>query len=385
MAPLNGLKVIDFTHLLPGELCSTALSDLGCNVLRIESMTKTLGQMLPPIIDGHSLYFWSLHRNKQRISIDLKKPEGCKLAKRLIEEADVLIENFRPGVMDRLGLGYAEMSALNPKLIFCSISGYGQNGSWSGKPGHDLNLIAESGVLGMNAKEGEKPILPSVLVSDYTSAMYAAISITSHLYERQTSGKGKHIDISMFESALSTMGIMGTALLYEQEHTGVEHYTYPRELPNYSVYECSDKRYLAVASLEPPFWKTFCEKAGIPQLAKKLVTSHDEAAYQTIAAVIKGKTLAEWIDIFDDTNCCVSPVSTIAEALQHPPVKERAVIHHMAHPHLGDVPQVTTPLSEDISESTAYDDRAEQSSVVLKEMNYSDSEIEQLKRDRVIL
>ncbi|CAN5656072.1 CoA transferase [soil metagenome] len=385
MAPLNGLKVIDFTHLLPGELCSTALSDLGCSVIRIEPMTKTLGQLLPPLVDGHSLYFWSLHRNKQRISIDLKNQDGIKIAKRLIEEADVLIENFRPGVMDRLGLGYAAMSELNPRLIFCSISGYGQSGSWSGKPGHDLNLIAESGVLGMNAREGEKPILPSVLVSDYTAAMYAAISISSQLYERERTNQGKHIDISMFESALSTMGIMGTALLYEELHPNVTHYTYPRELPNYSVYECSDKRYLAVAALEPPFWKTFCEKAGIPELAKKLVTSHDEEAYQTIAAAIKSKTLAQWTAIFDDTNCCVSPVSTIAEALQHPPVKERAVVHHMAHPLLGDVPQVTTPLSESIDASTAYDDRAEQSSVVLKQLNFSDEQIEGLKRDRVIL
>ena len=139
---------------------------------------------------------------------------------------------------------------------------------------------------------------------------------------------------------------MGTALLYEQEHPGVEHYTYPRELPNYTVYECSDKRYLAVASLEPPFWKIFCETAGVPQLAKKLVTAQDQDAYQSIAAAIKSKSLAEWMKIFENTNCCVSPVSTIAEALQHPPVKERQVVHHMLHPRLGDVPQVTTPLSE---------------------------------------
>jgi crotonobetainyl-CoA:carnitine CoA-transferase CaiB-like acyl-CoA transferase len=385
MAPLNGLKVIDFTHLLPGELCSTALCDLGCEVLRIEPLTKTLGQMLPPIVDGQSLYFWSLHRNKQRIAIDLKSPAGLQIAKQFLQSADILIENFRPGVMDRLGLGYAELRNWNPRLIYCSISGYGQKGSWSGKPGHDLNLIAESGVLGMNAKVGERPILPSVLVSDYTSAMYAAIRITSHLYERERTNEGTHIDISMFESALSTMGIMGTALLYEELHPDLAHYTYPRELPNYTVYECSDKRYLAVASLEAPFWKTFCEKAGIPELSKKVVTRHDDELYRTISAAIKSKSLAEWIEIFDDTNCCVSPVSTIAEALQHPPVKEHGVVHHMAHPKLGDVPQVTTPLSDGVDSSTAYDDRAEQSTTILKALNYSDADIERLKRDRVIL
>ena len=162
-------------------------------------------------------------------------------------------------------------------------------------------------------------------------------------------------------------------------------YTYPRELPNYTVYECSDKRYLAVASLEPPFWKIFCETAGVPQLAKKLVTAQDQDAYQSIAAAIKSKSLAEWMKIFENTNCCVSPVSTIAEALQHPPVKERQVVHHMLHPRLGDVPQVTTPLSEAIPESTAYDDRAEQSNLVLKQLDYSELEIERLKREKVIL
>ncbi len=384
MAPLSGLKVIDFTHLLPGELCSTALSDLGCSVLRIEPLTTTLGQMLPPIIDGHSLYFWSLHRNKQRISVDLKTDDGLKIAHKVLEDADVLIENFRPGVMERLGLGFEAVSVANPKLIYCSISGYGQSGSWSEKPGHDLNLIAESGVLGLNAKEGDRPILPSVLVSDYTSAMYAAIRIASHLYERERTGKGVHIDVSMFESALSTMGIMGTALLYEKLHPELGHYTYPRELPNYTVYECSDKRYLAVAALEAPFWKTFCEKAGIPELAKTVVKSHDNSICEKIASVIRTKTLAEWTAIFENTNCCVSPVSTIEEALQHPPVKEHGVVHHMAHPKLGDVPQVSTPLSEAMSASTAYDDRAEQSGAVLSQLGYSDAEIERLKKNKVI-
>lgn len=385
MAPLDGIKVIDFTHLLPGELCSTALSDLGCSVLRIEPLTPTLGQMLPPVVDGHSLYFWSLHRNKQRISVDLKKSEGVAIARRVVEDADVVIENFRPGVMDRLGLGYDTISAINPRLIYCSISGYGQTGSWSGKPGHDLNLIAESGVLALNAREGEKPILPSVLVSDYTSAMYAAIRIASQLYERHRTNAGTHIDVSMFESALSTMSIMGTALLYEELHPQLGHYAYPRELPNYTVYECSDKRYLAVAALEAPFWKTFCEKAGIPELSDKVVKTVDEQISNKIAAAIRQKPLQEWISIFDNTNCCVSPVSTIAEALRHPPVKEHGIVHHMSHPRLGDVPQVSSPLSECMEASTAYDDRAEQSASVLSALGYSDEQIVRLKEKEVIL
>lgn len=209
--PLSNVTVLDFSHLLPGELCSTILSDLGCEVTRVESLKPGLAQRLPPIVKGESLYYWSVHREKSRIALDLKQPAAVEIVLRLAQQSDVVIENFRPGVMDRLGIGYSALKEQNPGLIYCSISGYGQNSAWSQRPGHDLNFVAESGVLSQTASPDGEPKVTGLLVSDYMSATYAALSVVAALYEREQAGTGRHLDISMFESALSTVNLPATA------------------------------------------------------------------------------------------------------------------------------------------------------------------------------
>ncbi|MBI4533527.1 MAG: CoA transferase, partial [Candidatus Melainabacteria bacterium] len=188
--PFNKLQVLDFAHLLPGELCSTILTDLGFKIIRIESLEPGLGQRLPPLIKGESLYYWSLHRNKRRIALNLKSKAGIEVVRKLARESDVILENFRPGVMNRLGIGYSQMQRINSKLIFCSISGYGQNSAWSQRPGHDLNYVAEAGILSFNQTPNGQPVMPGVLVSDYMAGIYAALAIVSALYERQCTGQG---------------------------------------------------------------------------------------------------------------------------------------------------------------------------------------------------
>jgi len=357
---------------------------MGASVLRVESLQLTLGRMLPPVVNGQSLYFWSLHRNKQRIGLNLKHVDGTNIIYKIVKDYDVVLENFRPGVMDRLGLGYDKLKEINPRLIYCSISGYGQTGSCSQKPGHDLNFLAEAGIIELNGRENEKPTLPPVLVSDYMSGMYASLQIVAQLYACQTTGKAAYIDISMFESALSTMAILGTSKLYEQAHPEITPYTYPRELPNYNVYECKDKRYLAVASLEPQFWQIFCEKIGCPEQARKLPNQHDQELKKILEDAIKMKDLSEWRLIFEDSNCCVSPVNTVLEALSSAAALERNVVHQMRHPSLGVVPQVACPLSDPIAESTAFDDTKNQTIEVLRKSGYEDADIERLRSEKVI-
>lgn len=342
--PLTNIKVLDFAHLLPGELCSTILSDMGMQVTRIEPIEPGLGKRLPPVVDGESLYYWSLHRNKKRLAIDLKRPEGVKLVHRLIEQIDVVVENFRPEVMDRLGIGYEQLSKINPGLIFLSISGYGQNSQWSQRPGHDLNFVAESGVLNQHKNPDGTPTLPGILVSDYMSALYGALAVSGQLMERAATGKGKHIDISMFECSLSTLNILSTGLLY----TGIDPisggFNYPAEMPNYTVYRCKDERYLAVASLEKPFWDKFCKLIGREDLQPITVRAEDNELRQILAKEIEKKTLSEWNQIFDGSDCCVSPVNTLQEALQQLPTKERNLLVNASHPILRNVPQMTTPV-----------------------------------------
>lgn len=382
---LSKFKVLDFAHLLPGELCSTILSDMGMQVIRIEPLEPGLGKRLPPVVDGESLYYWSLHRNKKRLSIDLKKTEGVELIHRLIKEVDVVVENFRPEVMERLGIGFEQLSEINPRLIFLSISGYGQKSQWSQRPGHDLNFVAESGVLNQHKNPDGSPTLPGILVSDYMSALYGALAVSAHLMERETTGKGKHIDISMFECSLSTLNILTTGLLY----TGVDPveggFNYPNEMPNYCLYKCKDDRYLAVASLERPFWEKFCTLIGREDLKPKTVKPEDYDLKATLAGEIEKKTLAEWNVIFDGSDCCVSPVNTLQEALSTLPTKERKLLVNATHPVLGAIPQMTTPVfNREENDVVARDDKSHDSMEVLCGLGLTRDEVERLEKVAVL-
>jgi crotonobetainyl-CoA:carnitine CoA-transferase CaiB-like acyl-CoA transferase len=384
-SPLDKVRVLDFSHLLPGELCSTILSDLGCQVIRIESLKPGLGKLLPPLIKGESLYYWSLHRNKRRICLDLKSEKGVEVVKRLVKESDVVLENFRPGVMNRLGIGYRPLRRVNKSLIFCSISGYGQNSAWSHRPGHDLNYVAEAGILSLNRRPDGPPVLPGVLVSDYMAAIYGALAVAAALFEREHTGKGKHLDISMFECALSSLNILATMLLYTgQPESG---FTYRADLPNYNIYECRDGKFLAVASLEPQFWATFCERIGRPDLKTARPTGPDTSLQAEIANILKARTQAEWLQVFEQGDCCVSPVHTLEEALSHLPARERGVITHIIHPILGKVPQMASPVamkSADHKVEGLAGDPARETARLLKKLGYTRNEIAELSSERVI-
>jgi crotonobetainyl-CoA:carnitine CoA-transferase CaiB-like acyl-CoA transferase len=385
--PLAGVKILDFTHLLPGELCSTMLSDLGCEIVRLESIGSRLASQLPPIVEGESLYYWSIHRNKKRIAVDLKNPQGLELARRLIQSSDALLENFRPGVMKRLGLSYTDAQRLNPRIIYCSISGYGQENSYSGRPGHDLNFLAESGILDAGTSNGDRPTIPGALVSDYTSALYAALAVVSHLLAVGKNGQGKHIDISMFESALSTQQIMATSLMYLGLTRDKIAFRYPAELPHYSVYQCKDGKYLAIAPLEGQFWKTFCHTTGNDELAEMQVQPQDPELVARLQLLFRGKTLDEWMKQFAGTNCCVSPVNSVSEALQSAPAKERNIVSYLEHPKLGAIPQIANPMLSLEERQVAHQSVAtsdSQAVALLNQAGYDQTAIDQLCRDGVI-
>lgn len=387
MLPLSGVRLLDFTHLLPGELCATVLGDLGADVIRIEPLVPGLGTKLPPVVKGESLYYWSVHRNKKRIAIDLKREEGREIARRFAKDADALLENFRPGVMKRLGVSYSDVHKVNPSLVYCSISGYGHDNSWSAKPGHDINFVAESGVLDLTRDGNERPVLPGALLSDYMAGLYGALSVVSALFQRMKTNKGKHIDISMFESSVSTQQIMATALLYLGLTKDQTSFCYPQEMPHYTVYECSDGRHLAAAPLEMPFWNTFCERTGLTDLRDIVVKPHDQQISERIAAVIKTKSLAEWLEAFDGSDCCVSPVNTIQEALKTVPALERHLLSHLEHPILGQIPQVASPMlskSERRHGTRSVETTDRDAVKALKALGYSTKDIRNLCSEKII-
>jgi crotonobetainyl-CoA:carnitine CoA-transferase CaiB-like acyl-CoA transferase len=350
-------------------------------------MVPGLASKLPPIVNGESLYYWSVHRNKKRLAIDLKHPEGREIAHRFVETSDALLENFRPGVMKRLGLSYAEVHKINSALVYCSISGYGHDNSWSDRPAHDLNLIAESGVLDFTRAPDGRPVLPGALVSDYMAGMYGALAVVSALLSRVKSGKGKHIDISMFEAAISTQQIMATALTYLGLKREESTFAYPSELPHYTVYQCADGRYIAMAPLEMPFWNMFCENVGMPDWIDKVVEPKDEKVQERIRTMMATKPLHEWVEIFDRKPCCVSPVNTIDEALQTVAAQERHLLTYMVHPTLGSIPQLASPMLNQqerrhMCKPVATMDNA--AVKALKDLGYSVKEIKRLCSENIV-
>lgn len=384
--PLSGIKVLDFTHLLPGELTVSILSDLGCEITRIERLQPGLAQTLPPIVKGESLYFWSVRREEKRLGLDLKKEQAKEIIYKLAENADILVENFRPGVMGRLGLGYGKLHNLNRKLIYCSISGYGQNSSWSQRPGHDINLQAEAGILHINRQLDNRPSMPGTLLSDFMSASMAAISIATSLFERERTGKGRHLDISMFDSAFWTQCLASTFSAYFEQEPRETSPSYREGLSNYNVFRCLDGRYLAVAPLEPQFWQTFCERIDRPDLITIPAFGTNKELKKTLESEIAKKTLAEWLEAFRNHDCCVSPVNTLKEAMCFLPTEERQLLQDLIHPVLGKIKQIRTPLpfERKSDQIVVAADLAESTKSILKQLEYDDTRVRELAELGVI-
>lgn len=386
-APLESIKVVDFTHLLPGELTAAVLCDLGADLTRIEKLTPGLAQHLPPIVNGESLYFWSVHRDEKRLGIDLKSSKGLEIVYKILSDADLLIENFRPGVMSRLGLGFGKIHKLNPRLIYCSISAYGQNNSYSLRPGHDLNLQAESGVLHVCRSPEGKPLMPGTLLSDYMTALLASISILAALLETSKSNKGRHLDISMFDSILWTQALAASASLYLEEEPKESDPCYRQELANYNVFRCLDGRYIAIAPLEPQFWQTFCRKLDKPEWLKILAFGIKPELRQQIEDLFAGQTLSHWLELFEGSDACISPVNTVKEALDSIPCRQRNLLQTLFHPALGKIPQLRTPLPFDKNHSGmlyANNDLGKSTGELMLSLGFSQAEIDALVQEGIV-
>ncbi|MBZ0189338.1 MAG: CoA transferase, partial [Candidatus Obscuribacterales bacterium] len=292
-------------------------------------------------------YYWALNKRKKRLVINLKDQRGTEIIDRLVVGHDIVIENFRPGVMNRLSLGYERLKELNPALIYCSISGYGQESKEANRPAHDLNLVAETGVLNLNRRHGERPVIPAIPISDYMSGLLAALSVVASLYKSRSTSIGEHLDISMLDSALSSLNILASMTMYMTNEPDDGGFIYPKEMPDYNVYECKGGGYLAVAALEDRFWEKFCQIIERPELINaRNQKENDSHLTETIQTVIAAKTRQQWIEAFTDSDCCVSPVNTLKEALVQFPLSERAMLDEIRHPVLGKIEQVVFPVDK---------------------------------------
>lgn len=313
--PLAGLKVLDFTTLLPGPLASLLLAEAGADVIKIER--PGAGEEMrayAPRWAGESVNFALLNRGKRALALDLKQPDDCERARALAAGADVVIEQFRPGVMDRLGLGYGALSALNTRLVYCSITGYGQSGPWRDRAGHDLNYQADAGLLGLSmGAPGARSVPPSLLADIAGGAYPAVMNILMALHRRDVTGEGAQLDIAMTENLLPfAFWALGSGFALGQWPANQQG-LFTGASPRYRLYDTADGRVAAVAALEPKFWQSFTQAIGLSEEFRN--DARDPAATtNAIAAIIAGEDSSHWATVFAAADCCCTVVATLEEA-----------------------------------------------------------------------
>ena len=324
---LSGLKVLDFSTLLPGPFASLYLADMGAEVIHIESATRPdLIRLFPPYANGQATSHSYLNRNKQSITLDLKSPESIKLIHDKIAEFDIVLEQFRPGVMQRLGLDYASLAKINPRLIYCSITGYGQTGDYQQRAGHDINYLALSGIAGHSGRQAGGPPPLGIQVADVAGgSLHALVAILSAVIERQRSGLGQYIDISMTDCAATLNNMAASAVLAAQVPQYAEQ-SYLNGGTYYDYYETADGRYLSVGSLEPQFMQGLAQILNLPILLEKGASLDPQERLQVKHAIqdkIKTQSFATWQQVFAQYDVCVEPVFTLDEALHSPLAQQR--------------------------------------------------------------
>lgn len=400
MRPLEGIRVLDLTRLLPGPYATLLLADLGADVVRVEDTGESdFVRWMPPAYEDKSggpavgALFLALNRNKRSVVLDLKKPGGKETFLRLAEKADVVVEGFRPGVMDRLGIGWSVLSKTNPRLTLCSMSGWGQDGPYAQRAGHDLGYIAIAGLLGVGGSKDGAPAIPGVPVGDLASSLTAVSAILAALLGRERAGsvgKGAFIDASMYDAAAALMLLHYSSLLAGGSMARGEVALTGRD-PNYRVYRTSDGKWLAVANLEPKFWKRFVEAVARPDLANAaLEATIDPAArarlHTELETLFATATRDEWMRRVDPADCCIEPVLEGAEVLEHPHATARGAVATLTDPRLGPIRVLRTPLrpfSADAPLSPAP--RAgEHGEVVLREAGFDPAEIQRLRESGVL-
>jgi crotonobetainyl-CoA:carnitine CoA-transferase CaiB-like acyl-CoA transferase len=348
MQPLSGVRVLDFSTLLPGPMATLLLAEAGAEVIKIErpGTGEDLRHYEPRFGADASIPFAMLNRGKHSIALDLKAPDAVARLRPLVESADVLVEQFRPGVMDRLGLGYDALAAVNPRLIYCSITGYGQTGPSAQVAAHDLNYQADAGMLSIAAGSDGAPVVPSALVADIAGGAYpAVINILLGLRQRDATGRGSRIDIAMTDGLLP--------FLYWGFGAGASSGDWPRPgrdllsggSPRYQIYRTLDDRYLAAAPLEDKFWTNFCEAIGLPAELRE-DRNHPDATRRAIADIIASRSSADWTARLAGKDVCCNLVRTLDEAMRSPQFQVRGVFRRSVVNDEDALPAVSVPVAE---------------------------------------
>ncbi len=393
--PLSGIRILDLSRLLPGAYASQMLADFGADVIKIEEPgSGDYGRLMPPHgTGGMSLYFLAMNRNKRSMTLNLKSPEGHEIFLRLVPQADVVLESFRPGVMERLGLGYEQLKEIHPGIIYCAISGYGQDGPYHLRAGHDLNYAGYAGLLHYNRGPHGEPAMPATQLGDLAGGSFmAVIGILTALQGRNQNGEGRMIDVSMTEGVMSLLPLVATAYMNSGVAPQPGQSALDGGLPCYNIYETQDRKHITLAALEYKFWHTFCTRIGHLELLPfhtPVGPGEREQSIDLLRAIFKTKTRDEWMAELADIDACAGPVYRIDEALNDPHVQARDTSITSAP--LGETGESFRTLQSfprisgvENEQRYAPPGLGEHTSELLHQIGFSDTQIEQFKAGGVI-
>ena len=388
--PLDGIRALDLSARMPGPMCAQFLADLGADVVKIESpRAPDFFRGLQPLVGGTGSLFHVCNRNKKGMTLELRHPRGREIFLRLVREADVVVEAFRPGTMERMKIGYDVLKETNPGLIYCALTAFGQDGPYRRRPAHDLNLLAISGVLDLLGVKDGPPIVPPVQMSGLGGAFQGVVGILAALLSRQRDGRGQFIDVSLLDG-VSAFGAL------EMSRCMASHHIPKRGLTEggggyacFNVYPTSDGRHLSLGCLEPHFWENFCRAVGRDSLiAEQWAAPHrQDEMIAEIQSILSTRPLEEWLRIFDPEKICIAPVNTFEEALQDPHIRHQETWFEGELPGGEKVPQAALPVR--LGEGRPGwrfhpPQHGEHTSFILRQLGVADAEIEDLRALEVI-
>ena len=390
--PLAGIRVLDLSRYLPGPFCTQILADFGAEVIKIEDPgSGELGRSLPPLVAGESARFFTVNRNKKSVTLDLRKQEGKEIFKKLAAVSDVVVDQFRPGVMEKLGLGYEELKKINPRLVYCAITGYGLTGPWRDTAGHDLNYLSLAGVTLLNGTKDSLPALCGVQIADIAGGtLYAVIGILMALMQREKTGEGQLCDISMLDGSVSllsyTFGEWAGEGVLPRKGEGLLLGGYAC----YNVYETKDGQYVSLGAIEEKFWAQFCSKIGRPQYIKEQYNPEmQQEMIADLRDVMRTKTKQEWLEFFAEDDICFTPVLNLEEVSEHPQVKAREMVIRIPDFRGSGREIVVTGIPVKMSGTPGelkldFPLLGEHNIEILQSLGYGAEEIENLREKRVI-
>ncbi len=351
--PLSHVVVLDLSTMLAGPYCTQILADMGARIIKVERLEGKgdFTRHLPPyFVKGASAYYLSVNRNKESVVIDLKRPEGRDLLLRMVQQADVLVENYRPGVMERLGLGYAKLAEVNPRLVLCSISGFGQDGPYKERPAFDMIVQALSGSMSITGEPGHRPVRLGVPLGDLAAGMFGAIGTLAAVARRDVDGKGEHVDVSMLDCQVSMLSYLGQYFLVSGEIPGPQGRGH-QSIPTYRSFTCGDDIDVVITANTEKMWQSLCKVLGLADLLQdpRFSTNEDrfrnkEALWKELEAAFLRRSSGEWLERLQAADIPAAPVNTVDRALADPQVRHRNMVVAARHRDGDALPLLGNPI-----------------------------------------